>query len=214
MAFAASFSTVRGAVLVIAFAGLGASCGRRTPQGDPRPSLTPGPEVKAPGAAAPSTTDVAAAGKSESTPGSERAPTVSLPPAGDVPPTSPGNNEPSGTVTTSGGASSGSSAGSGGLGTASTSGGGGVTPNPPSPVLVVSEGYKKNCGFCHGATGTGGSGRILGPSLVTYDEDFAAYTAAVRFGVRGSAMGAYKATRYSDADLANDFAFFTGKPAL
>lgn len=217
MAFGTTFSTVRGAALVIAFAGLGASCGHRTPQGDPRPSLTPGPEVKAPGAAAPSTTDAAPAGKSESTPGSDRAPTVPPPPAGDVPPAAPANNDPSGTVTTSGGVSSGSSAGGGGLGTTSTpspTGGGGVTPAPPSPVLVVSDSYKKNCGFCHGANGTGGTGRILGPSLVKYDDDFAAYTAAVRSGVKGTAMGAYKSTRYSDADLANDFAFFTGKPAL
>ena len=204
MAFAATFSTVRVSALVIAFAGLAASCGHRTPQGDPRPSLTPGPEVKAPGAAAPSTTDAAPAGMSESTPGSDRAATVPpLPAAGDVPPAAPANNDPSGKLTTSGGVSSGSSAG-----------GGGVTPAPPSPVLVVSEGYKKNCGFCHGANGVGGTGRILGPSLVKYDEDFAAYTAAVRSGVKGTAMGAYKATRYSDADLANDFAFFTGKPSL
>ncbi len=218
MAVTSTWSALRSVPFLMVFEALTASCGPRTPRGDPRPSLTPGPDVKAPGAAAPSNTDAAPAGKSESAPGSDRAPAVPTPPTADpVPPAAPANNGPSGTVTTGGGVSSGTAAGSGGLGTTSTpdtSGGGGVMPAPPSPLLVVSEGYKKNCAFCHGANGAGGTGRILGPSLVKYDEDFAAYAAAVRSGVKGSAMGAYKATRYSDADLANDFAFFTGKPAL
>ena len=87
------------------------------------------------------------------------------------------------------------------------------TPTPAGTVTAVSTSYTSNCVSCHGATGTLATYKALKGTALTA----AAYSAVVRAGkkaattVSGVAMDAYPAATMSDADITNDYTFFTQK---
>jgi len=87
------------------------------------------------------------------------------------------------------------------------------TPTPAGTVTAVSTSYTSNCASCHGATGTLTTYKALKGTTLTA----AAYSAVVRAGkaatatVSNTAMDAYSAAKMSDADITNDYTFFTQK---
>ena len=89
------------------------------------------------------------------------------------------------------------------------------SPAPASPpattgtATAVSTSYKSLCVSCHGADGalTITTTKVLKGTALTS----ATYSAAIRSGRTGTSMTAYTAAQMSDADIANDFAFFTKK---
>ena len=90
------------------------------------------------------------------------------------------------------------------------------SPAPASPpattgtATALSTSYTSNaCASCHGADGsmTTITPKVLKGTTLTA----AAYSAAIRSGRSGTSMIAYTAAKMSDADIANDYAFFTKK---
>lgn len=79
----------------------------------------------------------------------------------------------------------------------SSGGGGGSTSN-------LSSAFGTNCSSCHGSSGGGGSQRAINNSTLS----LAQWTTVVRSG-RGN-MPSVAASKYSDTDLAADYAKITG----